>query len=109
MDTSPNIMVRWELDQYVVYFTSGHVVLKGNIASDVGRWINWRVRFDISSDASKGFFEVYKDQVLVGAYKGITGIAGITNSYFKQGIYTQHGVHAQDTTTLISNLVFSSV
>jgi len=68
MDTAPNIMLRWELDQYVVYFASGHVQLKGDISSDVGKWINWRVRFDISSDASKGFFEVYKDQALVGSF-----------------------------------------
>jgi len=47
-----------------------------------------------------------KNSVLVGSFKGTT-LSEETDSYFKQGIYSQH-VDPEDTTTLISNLVFST-
>jgi len=107
-NTVPNVMLRWENDQYLLYKdgANSYVVLSGNIKSDIGRWINWQVTFCLSTTASKGYIYVYKNSVLVGSFKGTT-LSAETDSYFKQGIYTQH-VDPEDTTTLISNLVFST-
>eukprot|EP01126_Amoeba_proteus_P004662 TRINITY_DN11546_c0_g1_i1.p1 TRINITY_DN11546_c0_g1~~TRINITY_DN11546_c0_g1_i1.p1 ORF type:complete len:229 (+),score=27.72 TRINITY_DN11546_c0_g1_i1:81-767(+) len=108
MDTEPNIMLRWELDNYLLYTAAGHAVLSGNIHDDVGKWRTWRVAFNLSSDSRKGYVSVYKSNVHIGTFKGRTAIPGILSSYFKQGIYTQHGDHAQDINTYLSNLVFST-
>jgi len=109
MDSAPNVMLRWETDHYLLYTADGHAQLQGDIASDIGRWITWRVVFNLSTDTTKGYISVYKDGTLIGTFKGRTAIPGISSSYLKMGVYAQHGVHAQDTTTLISNLVFATV
>jgi len=82
------------------------VVLTGNIANDIGKWITWQVNFCLSTTKGKGYIYVYKNSVLVGSFVGVT-LSAESDSYFKQGIYTQH-VNPEDTTTLISNLVFST-
>jgi len=105
-NTVPNVMLRWENNAYLLYFANHYVTMGGHISNDVGKWINWRVTFCLSTTSTKGYVYVYKDTVLLGSYKGAT-LTTSTTSYFKQGIYTQH-VAPEDTTTLISNLVFST-
>jgi hypothetical protein len=59
----PNIMMRWELGHYYLYCDAckQNIQLPGDIADDFGAWVEWRLDFLLSTNASIGYIRVFKN------------------------------------------------
>ena len=101
----PNIMMRWELGRYYLYCDAckQKFMLPGNIADNIGVWTEWGLDLVLSTNASIGYINVFKDGMVVSTYKGVTSKS--TGHHVKTGIYTQHNkTNVLNTSTCIQNL-----
>lgn len=96
----PNVMLRWEQGQYQIWSGGHKAVLAGSVHEDLNQWVTWRMDFKLERDG--GYVNVFRRGQSLGQITGDT--ASGTNSYWKQGIYTQHVNEVKDMTMFVRNL-----
>ncbi len=84
----PNIMLRWRSGSFqlmAIQGDHGSVKFEGNPQDDVGKWVNWKIEFLLSTQ--NGYAKVYRNNILLATLNGNN--TGANDSYIKNGIYAQ--------------------
>ena len=90
----PNIMLRWQRDEYELWVDGTKTILKGTLDEDLHHTTTWRLT--VRLDSSNGLVKVERkrssDSVfrVLGEKTGKTIKSGGGEHYVKLGIYTQH-------------------
>ena len=104
----PDIMLRWENNQYSVWSDQKHTVIKGTLSDDLHQKSTWKVEVKMSS-GSDGYVKVYRKTsrdsgfVEMGQLSGKNEDYAKDQYYVKMGIYTQH-TEVQNMDMYVSNL-----
>ncbi len=101
--TGPNVMARWIANKYEI--ASNHVKSDCRTVSlfdEIGKNVLWKVEFFLASSA--GYVRLYRNGNLICSIEN-SNTSGGNNSYWKQGIYTQHdNSPAKDTVIYVRDL-----
>ena len=104
----PNVMIRWQHDQYKLWADGRNTLLKGSIQTDIETLVTWKVNVFMSS-GDNGKIEVFKRVSGENSFESLGHLSGAVEEYgsdqyyLKLGIYTQHN-DVKDMDMYIANL-----
>lgn len=100
----PNIIIRWRKGSFELLSIQGDkqiVKFNGNPTDDIGKWVNWKLEFVLSTN--NGYSKLYRNNVLVASTTPGNN-SGDNNSYIKNGIYSQQMNPSNDVKVYKKNL-----
>lgn len=100
----PNLIVRWRSGSFELLSIQGdkqNIKFPGKPPDDVGKWINWKIEFVLST--TNGYSKLFRNNILVASTTPGNN-SGENNSYIKNGIYSQQMKPSNDVNVYKKNL-----